>query len=59
MLSIAAAVWAGILAAGCALLYATADRLPARVASGILIAILGAAALSWQLLQRRRFRPPR
>lgn len=33
MLPIAAIVWAGILAAGCAILYATADRLPARVAS--------------------------
>jgi uncharacterized membrane protein len=33
MLSIAAVVWAGILAAGCAALYATADGLPARVAS--------------------------
>ena len=33
MLPIAAIVWAGILAAGCAILYATTDRLPARVAS--------------------------
>ena len=33
MLPIAAIVWAGILAAGCAILYATADHLPARVAS--------------------------